>query len=47
MLNNLLAVLELTGVSLLGTMIFLDLVAASKRRPSPVKIPVRINRRLR
>jgi hypothetical protein len=47
MLNNLLTVLELMGVTALGAMIFFDLVAASKRRPSPVKIPARINRNRR
>jgi len=47
MLNNLLTVLELTGITALGAMIFLDLVAAAKRRPSPVKIPARINRHRR
>jgi hypothetical protein len=45
MLNNLLLVLEVTGITALGALIFLDFVTAAKRRPSPIKIPVRINRR--
>jgi len=47
MLNNLVIVLEFTGIAALGAVIFFDLVSTSKHRPSPVKIPVRINQRRR
>ena len=44
MLNNLLLVIELTAITVLSAVIFFDL-AATKRRPSPVKVPVRNIRR--
>ncbi len=47
MFNNILAILDLMGVAVVGTMIFLDLVTAAKRRLSPIKIPARIHRNRR
>jgi len=47
MLNNLLIVLEFIAVTTLSAVVFLELVAAAKRRPSPLKIRARINRNRR
>jgi hypothetical protein len=47
MLTNLLAILELAAAAFLGAVIVLDLVSTAKRRLSPIKIPIRNNRRRR
>ncbi len=44
MLTFVVAVIELIGAAALGTIIVADLVAAAKRRLSPVKVPAKTNR---